>query len=245
MSTGPILRAAIAAVGSRLADDWLAPSCALCGLSPAQSAAETAGLCSGCAARLPGASEARCSVCAEAVQGEARRCARCARLPAPFDGTLTLGSYAPPLDRWITALKFGRDPGLARPLGELLAARLQSAGLSAPDLLVPVPLGSARLRARGFNQALEIARPIGRALGRAPQLGLLRRRRETAPQSSLTQAARIDNLERAFDCTRPLAGARVAVVDDVMTTGATLSAVAQALKRAGAGHVLNLVACRA
>jgi ComF family protein len=112
-------------------------------------------------------------------------------------------------------------------------------------LVMPVPLSAKRLRERGFNQALEIARPLARALRLPLDPISLTRTRETPPQSRLPWRARQDNMRHAFACARDLTGASVIVVDDVMTTGATLDAVARALKDQGAQRVANWVAARA
>lgn len=112
------------------------------------------------------------------------------------------------------------------------------------DLLMPVPLSRQRLTERGFNQALEIARPLAKALGLPLDATSLGRLRETLPQSRLPWRARQRNVRRAFTCSRNLAGLTVIIVDDVMTSGATLDAVAQTLKAHGAKRVVNWVAAR-
>lgn len=116
-----------------------------------------------------------------------------------------------------------------------------------PDgaLIVPVPLSRERLRERGFNQALEIARPLARALGLPLDATSLARTRETPPQSRLPWRTRRGNVRHAFACSRDLSGTAVIVVDDVMTSGATLDAVARVLKDHGAARVVNWVAARA
>lgn len=110
--------------------------------------------------------------------------------------------------------------------------------------MLPVPLTAARLRARGFNQALEIARHVAPAGGARLEPRLAERSRETAPQMDLPLAERAQNVRGAFRCARALEGATVALVDDVMTTGATLHELAATLKRAGAVRVVNWVVAR-
>jgi ComF family protein len=117
--------------------------------------------------------------------------------------------------------------------------------LPRPDLLVAPPLTRARLRERGFNQALELAKTVGRELGVAVAIEGLRKVRETAPQPSLGGKARRRNLRGAFACRTSLAGAHVAIVDDVLTTGATADAVARVLKGAGAARVSLWTVARA
>jgi ComF family protein len=112
---------------------------------------------------------------------------------------------------------------------------------SSVDRVIPVPLSSARLRGRGYNQAVEIARHIARG---KLDVDVCVRHRDAAPQMQLPWDERQRNVRGAFRCRQPLAGATVAVVDDVMTTGATLDEVARTLKRAGAGRVVNWVVAR-
>ncbi|MCU0758498.1 MAG: ComF family protein [Steroidobacteraceae bacterium] len=144
--------------------------------------------------------------------------------------------YAPPTDAALRALKFHGDLAPAQVFGALLAGAAACRG-EVPDLLVPVPLHADRLHERGFNQAARIARAAGLWLGRpcAPQL--LSRRRSTPPQTSLAAAARRANLHGAFELAgapcgggRPRLPSHVALVDDVLTTGATMAAAVEALQ---------------
>jgi ComF family protein len=234
--------------------DRLAPRhCAMCAAALAPGAPH--GFCPPCLLTLPGAASPRCAVCAVPTP-DGSTCARCRDDPPPFDATLAAADYAPPLDRIVTSMKFGRQIGLARPLGELLATRWLggSAGAARPsglDCLVPVPLAPSRLAQRGFNQALEMARACSAALearGRAraapPVLNALRRVRDTGAQAALDLDARSRNLAGCFGCTARLDGLRVGLVDDVMTSGHTLAEAARTLKRAGAAAVVNLVIAR-
>jgi ComF family protein len=240
------------ALASRLADAWLPRSCALC---DQRLRGDEPGLCRHCAGELPGLRAARCVVCAVPVDADSdpRLCAACRRSRPAFDQTIVLADYAPPLDRLILALKFRGELALARALGPPLAERLGTQALQQPALLVPVPLATRRLAQRGFNQSLAIAAAVARPLGLPLASRLLRRERETRAQSTLALDARQANLSGAFACT-PLRGSGrvpsprragcVALVDDVMTSGATLHAAAEALKAAGARFVVNLVAAR-
>jgi ComF family protein len=154
-----------------------------------------------------------------------------------------------PVDRLITGAKFRRRLQHARVLGELLAAAvaeaLQRGAVDRPEILVPVPLHPRRLGERGFNQALEITRPLAKRLRVPVCADLCARVRPTAEQTGLAAAERRRNVRRAFVASRAAAGARVAVVDDVITTGSTAAAVAQALREAGSAHIQVWTAARA
>ncbi|HEY5633960.1 MAG TPA: phosphoribosyltransferase family protein, partial [Burkholderiaceae bacterium] len=167
--------------------------------------------------------------------------------------TVALADYAPPIDRALLALKFAGEIALAAPLGRALArAHRRTLGprlgnAPAPDrplVFAPVPLAPQRLVRRGFNQSAEIARAAARLAGARFDAALLARTRETPAQSLLALEHRRGNLEGAFVATRRIDGGAVVVIDDVMTSGATLHACALALKAAGARVVHNLVVAR-
>lgn len=151
-------------------------------------------------------------------------------------------AYAFPVDRLILRFKFAGDLALGRWLALRLAGAVR--GEPRPDLLVAPPLARRRLHRRGFNQAHEIAKAIGRELGVPVAHRGLARRRETAAQSKLSRAQRRANLRGAFECRLDLRGRRVAVVDDVLTTGATADALASVLRSRGARHVAVWVVAR-
>ena len=159
-----------------------------------------------------------------------------------FDRTIVLGDYAPPLDGMVMALKAGGRLDLARVFGELLANRI--AQRPPIDCLVAVPLAASRQRQRGFNQSIEIARVVARRLSVPLKRRALVRTRAGPPQQSLPLQARHGNVRAAFKLNGPLRGPCAAVVDDVMTSGATLDEVARVLKRAGLAQVINLVVAR-
>ena len=205
-------------------------------------------LCETCFASLPWNRHAcsRCAIPLPATPGAAdapQACGDCLRKPLPVQATHAAFVYAAPLDRLLPRFKFHRDLAAGRLLSQLMAQALTDAGR--PQALVPVPLHQARLRSRGYDQALELAKPLARAL-RLPMLpDALRRIRATAPQSELDATRRRRNLRRAFDTRRdPPLPAHVALVDDVMTTGATLHAAAEALRRAGVARVDAWVCAR-
>jgi ComF family protein len=145
-------------------------------------------------------------------------------------------AYGAPLDRYIHALKYRGARTLGRALGLLLAERLRAEPLRA-DAVVAVPLHPRRLRERGYNQAAEIARTLARRLGLPLLSSAAHRSADRTSQISLDARERYANTVNAFVATRPLAGLRLAIVDDVITTGATVNALAAALAAAGASHV--------
>jgi ComF family protein len=196
-------------------------------------------LCAPCLGDLPRLAGPRCPRCT--LPGpEGTPCGRCLAHPPQYDATVAALVYAFPADVLVQALKYRGELALAPLLGTLLAALLP--GDPEVDVAVPVPLSARRLRERGYNQAMEIARSLPAAPRLAPEL--CARVRDTPAQSELPWAARARNVRDAFRCTRALEGRSVAVIDDVMTTGATLDAVAAALKRAGAARVVNWVVAR-
>ncbi|WP_343669052.1 ComF family protein [Paraburkholderia heleia] len=232
---------------SRLAHFVLPNLCPLCGnLSRAT-------LCVRCDAAYWNEPRLRCTVCAmplshrRGAAGRARyRCEACADAPPAFDATLALADYRAPLDLLARGLKFRARLAL----GEEFARRLALAAEDLrdehgmPEIVVPVPLSRERLIERGYNQAWQIARPLARRLGTHADATLVRRILHTAPQSRLDRETRRRNVGRAFALTRGLSGQHVGVVDDVMTSGATLDALAHTLKAAGARRVTNYVALR-
>ncbi|TAK38836.1 MAG: ComF family protein [Lysobacteraceae bacterium] len=197
------------------------PRCLGCG-APGEGRED---LCGACRARLPW------------LAGEAIRCA------PPLRQAVAVFAYAPPVDRWLPRFKFHRDLAAGRLLSELMLARL--AACDRPAALLPIPLHGARLRARGYDQALELARPLARALALPLRTDLLQRVRATAPQSELDAAARERNLRGAFEARGGIRlPTHVALLDDVLTTGATLHAAAEALHRAGVERIDAWVCAR-
>ena len=221
--------------------------CALCGNMSHKT------LCAGCDEAYWNESRLRCTVCAvplPATRWASRaryRCADCIAEPPPFDATFALADYRAPLDTLAVGLKFRARLMLAREFAQRLARLVQDGRQDEPDwpdVIAPVPLAGRRLTERGYNQAWQIARPLARALNVRSDATLLQRVVHTAPQSRLDLDARRLNVGGAFRVTRAVRGLHVGIVDDVMTTGATLEALARTLKAAEARRVTNFVALR-
>lgn len=215
------------------------PYCALCD-APGHDELD---LCAACRADLPRMGNA-CAACAAALPTDAvSLCPDCSRQRPPFDAAAAALPYEPPVDWLITRLKFRRHLSHARILGALLADRV--ADRPRPDYLLPVPLHPARYRERGFNQAAEIAAAVGRRLGVPVADSLARRIRATDHQADLPARKRYANVRGAFAADPAVAGLRLAIVDDVATTGYTVKALAYELGKAGAVHIQLWSAARA
>ncbi|WP_133650018.1 ComF family protein [Paraburkholderia flava] len=220
--------------------------CALCGNLSQRT------LCAGCDAAYWNEPRLRCRVCAIPLGGFRRaaasgyRCAECIAQPPPFDATFALADYRPPLDALALGLKFRARLMLAKEFARRLARTADDALDTSHrlDVIAPVPLARRRLVERGYNQAWEIARPFARALAVPADATLLVRTLDTAPQSQLDRIARSHNVGAAFVVAKPVRGLHVGIVDDVMTSGATLDALARMLKAAGARRVTGFVALR-
>ncbi len=191
-------------------------------------------LCAQCAAELPRLAQPLCPRCALDSPG-GQVCGRCLAQPPAFDATCAALAYDFPADALVHALKFRGELALAPLLASVLSEKVREP----VDHVIAVPLSPERLRRRGYNQAVEIARHLGKV-----DVRLCERVRDAPPQTELAYEERQRNVRGAFRCTRALAGASVAVVDDVMTTGATLEEIARTLKAAGAARVVNWVVAR-
>lgn len=190
--------------------------------------------------------EPRCRTCALPVPAAVDQCGECVLAPPPLDQCLAAVHYAYPWAGCITRFKFQGHPGWAGAFATLLRSTpWVEPALERADLVVPMPLSTQRLRERGFNQSLELARRLAPHKVRAD---LLLRIRDTDAQSALDRKARLANVRGAF-AVEPLhaqaaRGRRVALVDDVMTSGASLHAAALALREGGAAHITAIVLAR-
>jgi ComF family protein len=191
--------------------------------------------------------EGRCRTCALPVHGGANQCGACVLEPPPLDACVAAVSYDYPWADLISEFKFHGQPGWAHTLARLLrSAPWVEPALEQADLVIPMPLSNARLRERGFNQAVELARQL--TPRRKMDASLLLRIKDTAPQVNLNRGERMMNLNNAF-AVEPLKAlrlktARVVLLDDVMTSGASLYGAARALRAAGAGHITGMVFAR-
>lgn len=197
-------------------------------------------MCAGCNDRFA-APASRCGRCASRVPAGVATCGACIVDPPPFDSALAGVDYAHPWSALITQFKFHAALDLAPALSQLLQTARQRAEAPAPDLLLPVPLSAARLRERGFNQAWELTHRLGRALTLPTDAQLLLRLKDSPHQLALPPEERAANVRGVF-AVEPLRraelrGLSVAVIDDVMTTGATFGEIARVLKQAGAARV--------
>lgn len=210
--------------------------CLLCGAS-----AGAQPLCAGCHADLPWHRQPQCPRCALPTP-DGRVCGACLKHPPAFDGTCSALTYAFPLDRLIPRLKYHGQLAIAPTLGACLAEAV--ATRPRPDRLIAMPLHARRIRERGFNHATEIARTLAKATGVPLDLTSCQRVRDTPPQMGLKHDVRRRNVRDAFSCSADVRGMRIALVDDVMTTGTSLDELAKALKRAGAMEVVAWVVAR-
>lgn len=241
----------------------------MCLLARTKRSAPTGALCERCYLGLPGLHMQRCMQCAEpwlAASGAAEAaptapnpatrtalvCATCRYWHPAFDTTIACCDYADPVNQWIWRMKYHDDIGTAKTLGQLIAFTWQNTdNQPAIDLIIPAPISRHRLITRGYNQAAIMASTVADKLHARLVLGLINKPIETAQQATLHAENRADNLKNAFTVNKShrqyaaFDGKHVAIVDDVMTTGATLETLADLLKKeCGAARVTSLVFAR-
>ncbi len=213
--------------------------CEVCRAWPAEP------LCGACRTRFV-VPRQRCATCAVALPDGQALCGRCVQEPPPLDACHAAASYGYPWAGLVAGFKFSGQAGWAESLAQLMIA---DAGIrqavEAAEVVLPMPLSRQRLAGRGFNQAWELARRL--APGKADS-ALALRVRDTPPQASLDRAARLGNLRHAFALepsrAHAVRGRRVLLVDDVMTSGASLFSLARVVRQAGAAHVAAAVLAR-
>ncbi len=212
--------------------NWLySPQCAVC----ADPVAGPLALCPECEGDLPRRSP-QCPRCGGRYPATGV-CGQCQSHPPAFDVTIAPLAYRPPVSDLIHEFKYRCRMQHARLLGELFFREVGPRITIRPDVIIPVPLHRSRLRRRGFNQSVELARPIARALGTYIDRRAAIRTRDTRPQVELPIKQRQSNIRDAFAVRGPISYRHVAIVDDVMTSGHTVSQLARCLKCAGVKHI--------
>lgn len=209
-------------------------SCLLCGAGVDTALSDA--LCPGCRDSLPRLDAMRCPVCALPTAG-AQVCGSCLKTPPHFDATHVHYRYAFPLNRLLQHYKYGQALSVSALFNHVVSTRI--------DAIVAVPSTPSHLKARGFNPALELARPLAKHMKVPLLLHAVTRPNDAPAQAGLPWKARRKNIRNAFECHADLSGRSILVVDDVMTTGATLDELARTLKRHGATCVENCVVARA
>jgi ComF family protein len=197
------------------------------------------GLCSACLSDLPFHQNGHCPQCALPSTNNLI-CGACIASPPDFDATRSIFRYEYPISQLVQHYKYGQQLHLGDLFARLLQDQLLQHKPSAqtlPDLIIPMPLHPKRLTERGFNQSLEVAKILGKTFNIPVDYTACQRTKHSPPQASLPLKQRATNIKGAFKCTKSLTGLRVALIDDVMTTGASLNALAKAVKAKGASHV--------
>lgn len=214
-----------------------APVCLLCGAP----GADGLDLCAACGRDLP-MNEPACRRCAGQLTGISEQvddpvCGQCLKQAPFFDRTLCPFRYEAPLNQMLTGLKYHQKLAPARILGNLLADYLLSQKIELPECVIPVPLHGARMRTRGYNQAMELVRPVVKRMGLRVERRLCVRSRATEPQTHLSAKDRRTNIRKAFHIKGICNYRHVAILDDVITTGHTVSELARTLRQAGVEYV--------
>ena len=190
------------------------------------------GICTDCLNELP--HHASCCPQCGLLSFEGQLCGACIASPPDFDATKAAFTYQYPISQVLQQYKYNQQLFLAETFSELMLNNLQANNI---DLIIPMPLHPSRLQERGFNQSLEIARIIGKRLNVPITSQAVARIKQSPPQASLPLKERVKNMKGAFACYEDLSGLRIALIDDVMTTGASLNALAKAVRAKGAAHV--------
>lgn len=212
---------------------WLNQTCLLC----ASHDGGTLGLCEPCLHNLPWHTVPQCPQCGLISNGLV--CGSCLSAPPSFNATKVLFTYDYPVDRLLQHYKYSETLHLANTFAALLTDRMLNNNATdiKIDLIVPMPMHPTRLKERGFNQALEIARLMSKNMQIKLDYTCCQRIKHTPSQASLPLKERIKNIRGAFACQQNMQGLNIAILDDVMTTGASLNELAKTLKHAGAAHI--------
>lgn len=217
--------------------DLIRQSCIFCG-SPGNPGLC---ICGPCLKELPYVQNS-CKKCGNPTPEPQNQCGQCVADQPPYERTITILHYQNPVDYLIQRMKYHNQLEIADLLGKLMVIKLSSLDYKLPEQIIPVPLHMSRLQQRGFNQAVEIARPISKALKIPINLTNCIRTRQTQPQFELSLAERKSNLKNAFEIVHQIKAKHVAVLDDVMTTGSTVIELTEALLNAGVEKV-DIWAC--
>lgn len=196
-------------------------------------------ICNDCLQDISYAPGLCCPQCGLTSQGEV--CGKCLNKPPHYDNTYALFTYAYPIDALIQHYKYNNALYLSKTLGRLLTEKIAADDI---DLLIPMPLHPARIKERGFNQSLEVAKVVAKQRNITLDVTSCTRVRNTCPQASLPLKERTKNIKGAFQCAKNLTGKNIAIIDDVMTTGASLNELAKTLKKSGASGISNWVLAR-
>ena len=211
-------------------------NCVLCASCIESNIANNHAVCKPCLNDLPWHPKTSCPQCGLASSGMV--CGSCLNSPPDFDATISVFLYAYPIDAMMQRYKYGSLLNLGDAFGELLAEKIHIENI---DLIIPMPMHRQRLKERGFNQALEIAKVLTKNAKEKLDYKSVERQTLTPPQASLPLKERVKNIKGAFkvnaDKLDIIQGKRIAIVDDVMTTGASLNELTKTLKKAGAAHV--------
>ncbi len=209
-----------------------------CLLCHAQIADASHYLCPPCLHDLPYLTHS-CPQCGTALTKQTdTSCGKCQANTSPIQQTFSLFHYKPPVNHLIKQLKFHHTLLIANLFGKLLAEAIKQQDTPLPDCIIPVPLHTRRLRERGYNQALQIAKPLAKELGIPLQTSLLVRSKYTRPQTDCSFKERKTNLRNSFSCTLEATSYQsIAIVDDVITTGTTINEAAKVLRRHGVKQV--------
>lgn len=214
------------------------PRCLLCGHAGQKQGYQAVDLCGFCQQRLP-LNLSACVSCALPLPQDTPPeaiCGRCQTQPPAFDLCLSLFRYEQPIVWLIQQLKFNDRLAHARLLGGMLAQQTLLYD-SLPQCIIPVPLFRKRLRQRGFNQSVELAKPVAKSTGLPLELNLVERVKQTESQTALDAKKRRKNIKGAFRVVKDIPYEHVAIIDDVVTTGSTVNELARVLKKAGVKQV--------